>query len=65
MLVKRLILALISIAFGVGTTFFIIWAIGTDYNTFGFGYTFFLSLSLACFLAIWLDKFMGTNLLPE
>ena len=65
MLVKRLILALISIAFGVGTTFFIIWAIGTDYYTFGFGYTFFLSLSLACFLAIWLDKFMGTNLLPE
>ncbi len=65
MLIKRLILAVISIAFGIVATFFIIWAVGTDYYTYGFGYTFFTALSLACFLGIWLDKFMGTNLLPE
>ena len=65
MLIKRLILAVISIAFGVATTFLIMWVIGTDYNTYGFGYTFFTSLALACFLGIWLDKFMGTELLPE
>lgn len=65
MLIKRLILALISIAFGVVTTLLILWAIGTDYYTYGFGYTFFTSLALACFLGIWLDKFMGTGLLPE
>jgi hypothetical protein len=65
MLIKRLILAAISLAFGVGATFLIIWAIGTDYYTYGFGYTFFTSLALACFLGIWLDKFMGTELLPD
>jgi len=64
MLIKRLILALISIVFGVVTTFLIMMAIGTDYYTYGFGYTFFTSLALACFLGIWLDKFMGTELLP-
>jgi hypothetical protein len=65
MLIKRLILALISIAFGVAATFLIMMLIGTNYYTYGFGYTFFTSLALACFLGIWLDKFMGTNLLPE
>jgi hypothetical protein len=65
MLIKRLILALISIAFGVAATFLIMLLIGTNYYTYGFGYTFFTSLALACFLGIWLDKFMGTNLLPE
>ncbi|MBE2220847.1 MAG: hypothetical protein IAF02_04870 [Anaerolineae bacterium] len=65
MLIKRLILAVISIVFGVAATFLIMMAIGTDYLTYGFGYTFFTSLALACFLGIWLDKFMGTKLLPE
>jgi hypothetical protein len=65
MLVKRLILALISIAFGMIATFGILFAVGTDYATYGFGYFFFTSLALACFLGIWLDKFMGTELLPK
>ncbi len=65
MLVKRLILAVISIVFGVVTTFGILVFIGTDYETFGFGYFFFTSLALACFLAIWLDKFMDTKILPK
>lgn len=66
MLIKRLILALISIIFGVTVTFLIMtFILHTDYYTFGFGYTFFTSLALACFLGIWLDKFMGTELLPE
>lgn len=65
MLIKRLILALISIVFGVAATFLIMMLVGTNYATYGFGYTFFTSLALACFLGIWLDKFMGTNLLPE
>lgn len=65
MLVKRLLLAVISIAFGVISTFIIIWAVDTDYYTYGFGYTFFTALSLALFIAIWLDKFMKTELLPK
>jgi predicted RND superfamily exporter protein len=65
MFVKRLILALISIAFGVSATFGILYAIGANYAAYGFGYFFFTSLALACFLGIWLDKFMGTELLPK
>ena len=65
MLIKRLILALISIVFGVAATLLILMLIGTNYATYGFSYTFFTSLALACFAGIWLDKFMGTNLLPE
>lgn len=65
MLVKRLILAAISIVFGIVMTFVIMWAVDTDYYTYGFGYFFFTALSLACFLAIWLDKFMDTKLLPK
>ena len=65
MLIKRLVLALISIAFGVVMTIGIMWAVGTDYYTYGFGYFFFTALSLAVFLAIWLDKFMKTELLSK
>jgi hypothetical protein len=65
MLVKRILLALISIAFGIVSTIIIMWAVDTDYATYGFGYFFFTSLALACFLAIWLDKFMNTKILPE
>lgn len=65
MLIKRLILAVISLIFGVVATFVILILIGTDYETYGFGYFFFTSLSLACFLAIWLDKFMDTKILPK
>lgn len=65
MLIKRLILAVISIVFGVVVTFVILLAVGTNYETYGFGYFFFTSLALACFAGIWLDKFMGTKLLPE
>ena len=65
MLVKRLILVAVSLAFGVAATFGILLAVGTDYDTYGFGYFFFTSLALACFLAIWLDKFMGTQILPK
>ncbi len=65
MLVKRIILAVISIAFGITATFLILLAVGTDYETYGFAYFFFTSLALACFLAIWLDKFMDTKILPK
>lgn len=65
MLIKRLILAVISIVFGIVGTYAILWIVDTDYYTYGFGYFFFTTLSLACFLAIWLDKFMKTELLPK
>ncbi|RMG99421.1 MAG: hypothetical protein D6706_05480 [Chloroflexi bacterium] len=65
MLAKRILLAVISIAFGVVATFVIVKAIGTTPAEYGFLYYTFTSLALACFLGIWLDKFMGTELLPK
>ena len=65
MWIKRLILAIISIAFGFGVTYVIVTLIGTNLEEFGIWYTSFTSLALACALGVWLDKFMGTNLLPK
>ncbi|MCA9938474.1 MAG: hypothetical protein KC418_07530 [Anaerolineales bacterium] len=65
MLVKRLILAVISIAFGTLVTMGVTFAIGTNPAEFGFVYFFFTSLALACALGIWLDKFMQTGILPK
>jgi hypothetical protein len=65
MLVKRLILAIISIAFGVVVTIGITILIGTTPAEYGLIYFTFTALSLAVALGIWLDKFMGTKLLPK
>ncbi len=65
MLLRRLILAVISFAVGFGLTVLITLAIGTTPAEYGAVYMFFTSLTLGLALAIWLDKFMGTNLLPK
>lgn len=65
MLMKRLILAVISIAFGVVVTIGITIFIGTTPAEYGLIYFTFTALALAIFLGIWLDKFMGTGLLPK
>lgn len=65
MLVKRLILAAISIVFGALATTGITFAIGTTPTEYGFVYFLFTTLSLAVALGIWLDKFMQTEILPK
>ena len=65
MLVKRIILAVIAIGFGVTATLGITLLIGTTPAEFGPIYFTFTSLALAIALGIWLDKFMGTQLLPK
>ncbi len=65
MLVKRLLLAAISLAVGFGLTVLITMFIGTTPAEYGPVYMIFTSLALAIALGIWLDKFMGTNLLPK
>ena len=65
MLLKRLILAIISIAFGVVVTTAITLFIGTTPAEYGMIYFLLTSLALAVALGVWLDKFMGTQLLPE
>jgi predicted RND superfamily exporter protein len=65
MLVKRILLVIISLGFGVLATFGIVVAIGTTPEVYGSSYFFFTALALAIALGIWLDKFMGTEILPE
>ena len=67
MLIKRLLLFIISLTAG----FLITWAIietpyvGSNLTQYGFYYTFFTSLAIGCAIGVWLDKFMGTELLPK
>ncbi len=65
MWIKRLLLAIIAFAIGFGVTFVIVKLIGTNLEEFGIWYTSFTSLAIACAVGVWLDKFMGTNLMPE
>jgi hypothetical protein len=65
MLVKRLILAAISFGVGFGLTVLITMLIGTTPAEYGPVYMFFTSLTLGLAIGIWLDKFMGTNILPR
>jgi len=65
MLVKRLILAAISIAFGAIVTILITSFLGTTPGEFGGVYFSFTALALAIALGVWLDKFMKTDILPK
>lgn len=65
MQVKRLILAAISIAFGTVVTILITSLLGTTPGEYGGVNFFFTALALAIALAIWLDKFMETDILPK
>jgi O-antigen/teichoic acid export membrane protein len=65
MMIKRLILAIISLGVGFGLTVLITIVVGTTPAEYGPVYMFFTTLSLAVAIGIWLDKFMGTNILPR
>jgi len=65
MLVKRILLAIISIAFGVVATVGITLLVETTPAEYGLAYFTFTSLALAIALGIWLDKFMETDILPK
>lgn len=65
MLLKRLGIGIVSLLVGFGLTVIIVQLIGTTLEEYGVYYTFFTSLSLGCAIAIWLDKFLGTEMLPK
>lgn len=65
MLFKRILLVIISLGFGVLATFGIVLLIGTTPQVYGALYFSFTALALAIALGIWLDKFMGTEILPK
>jgi hypothetical protein len=65
MLLKRLLLAIISLAFGAVVTTGGTILLGTTPAGYGLIYFVVTTLSLAVALGVWLDKFMGTELLPK
>lgn len=65
MVLKRLLLAVISFGVAFGLTVLITMFIGTTPAEYGPIYMFFTTLTIGLAIAIWLDKFMGTNLLPK
>lgn len=76
MLIKRLALVVISLVVGFLITWFIVTVdvtigpihlviAGTTLDQYGMWYTSFTALALACAIGIWLDKFMGTEILPK
>lgn len=65
MLLKRLILAAISFGAAFGITILITMLIGTTPGEYGAVYMIFTTLSIGVAIGIWLDKFMGTEILPK
>ena len=65
MLVKRLGIGVVSLAVGFILTVIIVKLIGTTLEEYGIYYTSFTSLALGSAVAIWLDKFFDTKMLPE
>jgi len=65
MLIKRLLLFIISLTIGFFITWGIVIFIGTNLAQYGPYYTFFTALAIGCAVGVWLDKFMGTKLLPK
>lgn len=72
---KRIALAIISIVIGFAITYFQVtsgWQIGgrqfglgTTLDDYTYRYVFFTVGALAIGIGIWLDKFMGTEILPH
>lgn len=65
MLVKRIGVLAVSLVIGYIFTFGIVTLIGTTVEEYGGLYTFFTALSIGLAIAVWLDKFLGTEMLPE
>ena len=73
MLVKRILLVVISLVIGYVATYLITVLIGTSVEEFWIGsedpiafpYFILVGFFIAVAVAIWLDKFMGTKILPK
>jgi hypothetical protein len=74
MLVKRVLLVVLSLAIGYGVTYFIVTVLlNTTVAEFWVGpemplnipYFLLVGLFIALAVSIWLDKFMGTKILPK
>lgn len=66
MLVKRILVIVVSLIVGAIVTVGLVrFALGTTVAEYGTLYFVLTAFFLGCALAIWLDKFLGTEFLPE
>jgi hypothetical protein len=71
MTARYIILIVLSLAFGVGSVFLLLLVLNTFYNAgvnvqdYGYGFAFLTGFPIALAVAVWLDYFLGTNILPE
>ena len=71
MTARHIILVVVSIAVGVASVFVLFLALNTFYQAnvtlerYGFGFALLTGLPIALAAAVWLDYFLGTNLLPD
>lgn len=67
MLIKRILLVIISLAIGFGLTTVILYTNYVDTTIAEYGNIYYITtgLSFAIAIAIWLDKFMKTEILPK
>ena len=68
---RHVILIVVSLAIGVASVVALLWALNTFYNAhvdlqrFGLGFAFLTGFPIALAVAVWLDYFLGTNILPD
>ncbi len=68
---KRVLLIILSLAGGIGGVFAVFGLLDLAYNAhvtlerYGITYAILTGLPLALLVAVWLDYFMGTGILPE
>ncbi len=66
MLVKRLSLFVIALVLGAAITWLVVrFVLGTNVAEYGGLYFGLTTFFFGAFFGVWLDKFMGTGLLPE
>ncbi|MDX1663148.1 MAG: hypothetical protein R3272_05095 [Candidatus Promineifilaceae bacterium] len=66
MLIRRIALFILSLAIGaILTALIVMYLLDTSLEEYGGLYFFLTAFFLAAAIGIWLDKFMGTDLLPE
>ncbi len=63
MLARRVVLVVISVLVGVAGLTAVLLAFHTDPNHFAWSNTFLVFVAFTCFAGVWLDYFLGTNIL--
>lgn len=65
MLIRRIAMFVISMVIGIVLQFGIVQILGTNYEEFGWGFFWPSAFFIGLGFAIWLDKFMKTDILKH